>query len=101
MTYAAPIKFMAKKVAVKFFTKTIAPVIRGITNVIVKIVAQTLAWIGQKAMAASINFSVKAGIAGILAEPLRAITMITSFGGLIAGILDYMTDIKFDGVVRF
>jgi len=101
MSYAAPIKFMAKKVAVTFFKKTIAPVIQGITNVIVKILAQTLAWIGQKAMAASINFSVKAGIAGILAEPLRAITMITSFGGLVAGIFDYMTDKKFDGVVRF
>ena len=100
MTCAAPIKFMAKKLAVKFFTKSIVPLLQGITNVIINVIANVMVWLGQNLMAGTINLMVKMGIAAILAEPLRAITMITSLGGLIAGLLDYATDKKFDGKVK-
>ena len=101
MSYMAPIKFLGKKAAVKFFTKNVAPLLAGMAKGIGKVLAQVVVWLGEKGMAATINATVNAGIAGILAEPYYAITMFTSFGGLIAGILDYATDGIFNGMVRF
>lgn len=98
--YFAPIKLMAKKAAAAYFTRFIAPVIVQSANTIINIGVSLLKRIGETIMAASFNLSAKMAIAGIINEPLRAITAITSVGGLIAAIVDYYTDKKFDGWIK-
>lgn len=54
----------------------------------------------KRAFAATFNFSAKAAISTILNEPMRVITACTSIGGMIAAIVDYFSDKKFDGWIR-
>ena len=100
MGYMAPLKIMGKNAAARLFSKTVAPVLKGLVGTIMKIITKALTWIGKKAYAASINFTAKLAISAIISEPLRAITAIMSVGGLIAAIWDYVSDRKFDGRIR-
>lgn len=93
----APIKAMGKKAAALYFVRNIAWRVKGISNQLVSIGVRALIWIGKKAFAATFNFSAKAAISTILNEPMRVITACTSIGGMIAAIVDYFSDKKFDG----
>ena len=100
LSYTAPLKFMAKKAAVKHFTRHIAPFITKSATKIAKVLSAALSWAGLKGIAAGINYLVQCGIAGILVEPVRAIAAVTSLGGFIAAIADYGSDKKFDGKIK-
>lgn len=98
--FMAPIKLMGKKAAALYFARNIAWRVKGITNKLVSIGVKALIWIGKKAFAATFNISAKAAISTILNEPMRVVTACTSIGGMIAAIVDYFTDKKFDGWIR-
>ncbi len=100
MGFMAPIKFMAKNAAAVFFSRYIAPCVRGIANQLISCIVKVIIWIGKKALAATFNISAKLAISAILSEPLRIVSACTSVGGLIAALVDYITDKRFDGWIK-
>ena len=98
--FMAPLKFMGKKAAARFFARKIVPKIKCITNKIVKIGVKALIWIGKKAFAGLFNLKAKMAISAILNEPMRVVSACTSIGGFIAAIWDYFSDKRFDGWIK-
>ena len=100
MSYTAPLKFMSKRLAAKYFSKFIAPVLNGLIGILKPFAVKALQWIGKKSLAAAFNMGVKSALAFFISEPLKVITAITSVGGLIAAILDYVTDRNFNKRIK-
>lgn len=71
-----------------------------LTSTIATVARKVLTWIGKAALAALVNTYIKYGIAGIIQQPLLAVSYLSSVGGMITAILDYATDKKFDGRIK-
>ena len=93
-------KISKQKSSSIIFERYIASKVASIANSILYYAAKLLMWIGRKAMAAAINSSATYVISTMIRDSMRFASACMSVGGLIAAIIDYVSDKKFDGWIR-